>query len=73
MMGASLPAGLQWKTLDGSFVTMTPTLASSIFSAAAASDQAIFAKAEWHKVSMETSSDPASYNFSQGWPLIYGE
>ena len=31
MLGASIPAGLQWKTMDGSFVEMTPTLAQQIF------------------------------------------
>lgn len=73
MMGASIPAGLQWKTMDGSFITMTQTLASQVFQAVAASDQAIFAVAEQHRVAMEASADPASYDYSTGWPKIYGE
>lgn len=73
MMGANLPAGLQWKTMDGSFVTMTPALAQQIFTGQAASDQAIFAVAEQHRVKMETSADPAAYDFSTNWPKIFGE
>lgn len=73
MMGASIPAGLQWKTMDGSFVTMTQALATSVFGAVAASDQAIFAAAETHRVAMEASADPAAYDYSGGWQKIYGE
>lgn len=73
MMGANLPAGLQWKTMDGSFITMTQTLASQVFQAVAASDQAFFAAAETHRVKLNASADPASYDFSTGWPKIYGE
>ena len=73
MMGASIPANLQWKTMDGSFITMTQALASQVFQAVAASDQAIFTVAEQHRVAMEASADPASYDYSTGWPKIYGE
>jgi hypothetical protein len=78
MMGANIPADLQWKTMDGTFVTMTQTLANQVFAASAASDQAIFSKAEWHKAQMEASANPATYHFEQDadktrWPLIYGE
>lgn len=73
MMGASIPANPQWKTMDGSFITMTQTLASQVFQAVAASDQAIFTAAETHRVAMEASADPASYDYSGGWPKIYGE
>lgn len=73
MMGANIPTNLQWKTMDGSFITMTQTLASQVFQAVAASDQAIFTVAEQHKAAMEASADPASYDYSTGWPKIYGE
>lgn len=71
LLGAGIPAGLQWKTMDGSFVTMTATLAQQVLAAAAASDQAIFAAAEAHKAAMEASADPASYDFSGGWPATF--
>lgn len=73
MMGAAIPANLQWKTMDGSFITMTQTLASQVFQTVAASDQTIFAVAEGHRVAMEASADPASYDYSTGWPKVYGE
>ena len=73
MMGAGLPAGLQWKTMDGSFITMTPALAQQVFTGQAASDQAIFTVAEGHRVAMEASADPAAYDHSAGWPKIFGE
>lgn len=72
MMGAGIPPGLQWKTLTTTpppvFVTMTQALATGIFQATAASDAAIFAACEVHRLAMEASTTPASYNFSAGWP-----
>jgi len=72
MMGAAIPANLQWKTMDGSFVAMTQTLASQVFAAAAASDAALFARAEQIKATME--SDPISFILTeQPWPSVYGD
>lgn len=68
MMGAALPAGVMWKTLNGGFVEMTPTLAGQIFQATAARDVAIFAAAEAHIAAAAASADPLAYDFSAGWP-----
>jgi len=72
MMGNAIPAGLMWKTLTATpppvFVEMTPALAQGIFTATAASDAAIFAAAEVHRVAMEASATPESYDCSAGWP-----
>lgn len=73
LLGANIPAGLQWKTMDGSFVEMTQQLAGQILAAAAASDHAIFAAAEEHREAMERSADPASYDYSTGWPQTFDE
>lgn len=71
VMGASVPP-VQWKTLTTSpppvFVTMTPAIAGGIFQNTAASDAAIFAAAEAHRVAMEASATPETYDFSGGWP-----
>lgn len=72
MLGANIPPGLMWKTMDGSFIEMTPTLAQQVFAAAAAQDTATFAAAEIHKAAMEAAPDPAAYSFTAGWPAIYG-
>lgn len=68
MMGAALPAGIQWKTLGGAFVEMTPVLAGQIFQATAARDVALFAAAEAHIAAAAVSDDPLVYDFSAGWP-----
>lgn len=72
MMGVNVPQ-VPWKTMDGSFVTMTQAIAGDIFLAVAALDQSVFAKAEQHKAAMEASPDPAAYNHATDWPLTYGE
>lgn len=72
MMGSNIPADLKWKTMDGSFVTMTQALASQVFQAAAASDMAIFAAAENHKAALQAAADVdevAGYDWrNTGWP-----
>lgn len=73
MMGAGIPSGLMWKTMDGSFVEMTPTLAQQIFGAAAANEQALFAVAEGHRTAMLAVPNPASYDFTTGWPQAFWE
>lgn len=71
MLGASMPANVQWKTMTGEFVAMTPALAQQIFSAAAASDIAIFGAAEQHRAQMEACADPVAYDFTSGWPPVF--
>lgn len=73
MMGANMPNGILWKTMSGAFVPMTPTLAGQIFQAAAASDMALFGVAEAKKQAMLASSNPTQYDYSSGWPKIFGE
>lgn len=72
MMGGNIPANLLWKTMAGSFVTMTQNLAAQIFAAAAASDAALFARAEQIKAAME--ADPLNFNLAaQAWPMMFGD
>ena len=73
MLGANMPTTIYWKTMDGSFVNMTPTLAGQIFNTAAGWDTATFTNAEQHKAAMLQSADPFAYDYSMGWPAIYGE
>lgn len=70
MLGASLPP-VEWKTMDGSFVTMTPALAAQVFGAAVASDQAVFTQAEVHRAAMLASASPETYDFTTGWPQAF--
>jgi len=76
IMGAGLPPGIMWKTMGGSFVEMTQTLAGQIFQSIAGKDQDMYTVAEQHKAQMLASSDPENYNYLTGsptWPLVYGE
>lgn len=70
LMGASMPPSIQWKTMDGSFVTMTPALAQQIFQAAGVQDTQTFAAAQ--TAIAAAAADP--YNFSHdtiAWPAIF--
>lgn len=69
--GASVPP-VEWKTMDGTFVTMTPALATKIFMAAFMQETSLFASAEAHKAAMEVLTDPTGYDFTSGWPTTYG-
>jgi hypothetical protein len=73
LMGAGIPADLQWKTMTGDFVTMTPALAQQIFTAVATLDQGTFACAEQHRQALLEAANPGAYDFSTGWPPIFGE
>lgn len=70
LMGASVPA-VQWKTLDGTFATMSQTLAGQIFAAVAALDMAVFANAEAHIIAINALTDTSNYDDSAGWPAHY--
>lgn len=71
LYGQSMPAGIMWKTMDGTFIEMTPTLALEILQAATAQDVAVFQAAEVHKAAMEASQTPGAYDFSTGWPATF--
>jgi hypothetical protein len=75
-IGANLPPGIQWKTMDGSFVTMTQQLALDIFNAAVASDTTVFAHAEdliSQVNACVTVGAVNAINIYAGWPAGYGE
>lgn len=74
MLGANMPAGIMWKTMQGTFVEMSPTLAGQIFQTIIGSDKAVFGKAETHRQAMILSGDsPELYDYTTGWPMIYSE
>lgn len=73
MMGANLPADISWKTMDGTFITMTPQLAADVFAAAAAQDKALFTYAEMLNAQVQAASDPYSIDISAGWPAVFGD
>lgn len=71
MLGQSIPPGLEWKTMDGSTIAMTPALAAQVFAAAAAQDIAIFAHAETLRAAVITAADPSAVDLLAGWPKTF--
>jgi hypothetical protein len=63
---------VRWKTMDGSFAIVTAQLAFDIVAAAGDLDARLFAVAETHRAAMEAAADPATYDFSAGWPETFG-
>lgn len=60
-----------WKTMSGAFVPLTVGLIRQVVDAFEVQEVAMFKAAEIHRVAMEASADPASYNFSGSWPPVY--
>lgn len=69
--GAGVPA-VPWKTMDGSFVVMSEALAGQVFTAAVASDMAVFAHAEQLRAELQAADDPATVDIQAGWPAAFG-
>ena len=62
-----------WVTKGGTNVTMTGELALTIFQTQMRREGEFFSVARAHKEAMEASAEPWNYNYSAGWPKIYGE
>lgn len=70
-LGANIPSGLLWKTMDDTYVTMNAELAAQVLASGSAQDVATFMAAEKHKATMEAMEDPSAYDYSGEWPTIY--
>lgn len=73
MMGVGIPANLQWKTMDGTFIIMSQALAGKIFQAAASMDMQALSAAETHRAALLAAANAFEYDFSAGWPQTYAE
>lgn len=72
-IGANFPPDIDWKTMDGSFVNMTLSIAQTLIGTTAISDHAVFSAAEKHKAEMMKLANPLDYDFSAGWPIAFWE
>ena len=72
-IGANFPPDIEWKTMDGSFVNMTLSIAQTLIGTTAISDNAVFSAAEKHKAEMMKLANPLDYDFSAGWPIAFWE
>ena len=68
----SLPP-TDWSLMDGSSVPLTSQLVGAIFQTAMIIRGTNFAVAKVHKAAIYASNDPLNYDFTTGWPLVFGE
>lgn len=73
MKGASLPTGIMWKTMDGTFIEMTPSLVVAVFTAFFSYDITNFSVAEQHRLAMIATATPETYDCSSNWLPSYGD
>lgn len=74
ILGDNIPTGLLWKTMDGSFIEMTPALAQEVFQTATTQDTLLFAHAEELNNSLQALTSPdeiALFAIKEGWPESY--
>ena len=71
LMRENVPTGLMWKTMDGSFVEMTPMLTQRIFFAAAGQDSVLFQHAEALRQQVKESATPEQVDIERGWPATF--
>jgi len=62
-----------WRTMNGAEIDMTPALALKILTLGIAQRCSIDDAAQAHKSAMEICADPSAYDFSGGWPKVFGE
>jgi hypothetical protein len=73
LIGDNLPDNIEWRTMSGDYVTMTPELAQQILAAAVANETAIFSVAEEHIAALEDVPMPTEYDYSANWPTSFEE
>jgi hypothetical protein len=74
LLGTNMPPGIMWKTMGGTFVLMTPTLANQIFVGIAMHDTLIFGLAEQKRATMlalKTLTEITQYDATPGWPETF--
>ena len=64
---------INWKTMDNSFLQLTPELLREIMQDMRDNEQANFANAEKHKAAMLQAENPLEYDYSGGWTANFDE
>ena len=64
---------INWKTMDNSFLMLTPELLREIMQAMHDDEQADFINAEKHKAAMLKAEHPLEYDYSDGWTANFDE
>lgn len=64
----SFPTLLDWKSMSGVKVRLTPEILSQVFFACLSTGSSIFEISEAHKAAMLLEPNPYNYDFTTGWP-----
>ncbi len=62
---------INWKTMDNSFLMLTPELLREIMQTMHDDEEADFINAEKHKAAMLKAENPLKYDYSDGWTANY--
>ena len=62
---------IKWKTMDNSFLMLTPELLREIMQTMHDDEEADFINAEKHKAAMLKAENPLEYDYSDGWTANY--
>lgn len=71
--GDQLEAGIAWKTMDGSFVQLTPAIVTEVYAAIRAKERAAFVRGEQLWAQLNAAPDPLTVPLDVGWPASFGE
>lgn len=72
-LGAGVVLRPAWITMSGELIDMSVDLVRQVRNAGIDLENALFDSARAHKVAMEASADPLSYDYTAGWPARFGE
>ena len=64
---------VSWKTLDNSYVQLTPALLLQVFGAMLENESRLFDIGKLHYESLYTSSDPVNYDPASQWPTTFSD
>ena len=64
---------ISWKTMDNSFLMLTPELLREIMQTMHDDEEADFINAEKHKAAMLKAENPLEYDYSDGWTENFDE
>ncbi|OAM24922.1 hypothetical protein A7P89_01410 [Eikenella corrodens] len=64
---------INWKTMDNSFLMLTPELLREIMQTMHDDEEADFINAEKHKAAMLKAENPLEYDYSDGWTANFDE
>lgn len=71
IIGQGLPNNIQWKTMDGTKIVLTPPLVQQLFANAMMQDNTLFAYAESLIAQIQAASVPEEVDITSGWPETF--